>query len=68
MKLNQIWEFDNGVAYDLCRIVSENPVAAIHSSGQSPKGAYLLRTDAEGWKCVGLAYAPLTFKPTIPKC
>ena len=68
MKLNEIWEFDNGIAYDLCRIVRENPPTAIHSViGTSVKSAYLIRADAEGWRKVGEAVTPLTFVPKIPK-
>ncbi len=67
MKIDEIWEFDNGIAYDLCRIVREEPPTAIHAlMGHSVKGAYLLREDAEGWTKVGSATKPLTFTPKIP--
>lgn len=67
MKVNEIWEFDNGIAYDLCRIVREEPVTAIHAqTGQSVKSACLLRSDAEGWTKIGDAVKPLTFTPKMP--
>jgi len=67
MKIDEIWEFDNGIAYDLCRIVREEPVTAIHSgTGQSVKGAYLIRADAEGWTKVGQATRSLSFQPKLP--
>ncbi len=62
MKLDEIWEFDNGIAYDLCRIVREEPLTAIHAqAGHSVKSAYLIRLDADGWIKVGKATKPLTF-------
>ncbi len=67
MKIDEIWEFDNGIAYDLCRIVREEPVTAIHAqAGHSVKSAYLIRADSEGWTKVGEATKPLTFTPKIP--
>ena len=68
MKLNEIWEFDNGIAYDLCRIVREEPPTVIHAlTGSSAKSAYLIRSDAPGWSKVGEASKPLTFTPNMPK-
>ena len=58
MKLNEIWEFDNGIAYDLCRIVREEPPTGIHKGG-----TFLIRADAEGWRLVGKSTIPLTFTP-----
>ena len=67
MKIDEIWEFDNGISYDLCRIVREEPTTAIHAlTGHSVKSAYLVRSDAEGWKKVGDAPKPLTFTPKMP--
>ncbi len=67
MKIDEIWEFDNGIAYDLCRIVRAEPPIAIHASrGLSVKGAYLINSDAPGWTKVGEAKKPLTFTPKIP--
>lgn len=68
MKVDEIWQFDNGLAYDLCRIVREEPPTAIHAiTGVSVKSAYLVRPDAEGWSKVGEATEPLTFAPKLPK-
>lgn len=62
MKIGEIWEFDNGLAYGLCRIVSEKPLAAIRGGCT---GAYLIREDAEGWRLIGRG-EPLTFQVRIP--
>lgn len=62
MKVNEIWEFDNGSAYDLCRIVSEKPLTGMHNGGET----YLICKDAEGWRKIGEATDPLTFTPRLP--
>jgi hypothetical protein len=68
MELNEIWEFDNGSAYDLCRIVSVNPPAAIHAQTNSPiKSAYLINPAAPGWRKIGKAAQSLSFKFVMPK-
>lgn len=69
MKVGQIWEFDNGIAYTLCRIVrvTNDGVWAISSQAAhtSCRSAFAIRPSVEGWRLVGQATTDLTFEGKI---
>lgn len=69
MNVGEIWEFDNGIAYTLCRIVrvTDDEVWAISSQSDynNCRSAFAIRPDAEGWRLVGQATTDLTFEGKI---